>query len=632
MTESEVQFFNAAMEISNACADEGKSRSSSDTSTISSVNTCVMACFELPNNSTTITNETLHSSVTDSLKTEKNKFDNSSTSSVSSVDSQIHVTSSNRLIRKETTSTASQPDKVEDDLKSVPPKLSKASFRISTYSSETADMYTERSDNLRTLSTRFSSMQDLSQKTGDEQPVELQEEVENTMRKVQSEVNLMVAQHDSQRSQGDDEQELQDHYKKLQGQFLSWQKRLKDNEILLDAKVKAERASVSQSKAETLPRIHRKPDPRPIRHKPSIKIGTWSDQNNDQHKQYKTEIKIQNEELDEAKETNTLPQAEPEKPKFTISHSKMDMDIFASKGNLPNAHAVRSSITNAEKPATPTRVAEKGNSMKTVSVNPSGMLYGGNKFPVTSTWSKVDQATRQNMPIFKKRGVTTNNRGELVVKGERVDCFITELQDQAIKEAKERMMEQVKNRVKEASQTETIKSIKSGENVCNGLSDNIHSNIIHQSNEHKKHVNKGPLLESNHVGRDGSRCKRKEAGSAPVIAENVYIVNRKNAYDGGKENLIANNISVEQNSVPFPPPPPPPPLPVPNNKINDSRSKSEISVLPNGTTATIVSSPYKKKPRKISEPKLDTREELMLAIRNFGGRCALRNVSSASLL
>ncbi|XP_063421758.1 cordon-bleu protein-like 1 isoform X9 [Mytilus trossulus] len=82
---------------------------------------------------------------------------------------------------------------------------------------------------------------------------------------------------------------------------------------------------------------------------------------------------------------------------------------------------------------------------------------------------------------------------------------------------------------------------------------------------------------------------------------------------GNHVNQVIESTSVKQTFVP-PPPPVAPALP--NGKAVVEVTSSNEQTKPKS----------KSKPRKYIEPKLDPREELMIAIKNFGGRTAMKKV------
>ncbi|KAG1679030.1 Golgi reassembly-stacking protein 2 [Nymphon striatum] len=695
VTEPEKTFFAVVEEISNTSIEQSKSRSDSETSISSSnANTCISASSDLVAERTE-----RHPSLSDSTKSNSNESNqyldepvksDYSSSSESSVDSQIHIpsapslpqqgeatekkyiTNSQEVIEVTEVTKVTKVVQQESSVREIKVSSTLPNVRIQTYESqayqnayesekEKAEIESEVSENPKVLSSHFSSMQDLHKSSCEEPSSKVQDDVETTMRKVQSEVDIMVSQRKPDDGHVNEQEELQDQYKKLQEKFMSWQKKLADNQTLLDSEHKAliEQSSVTidvseiqyEEKAETLPRVNKKQEtsvkPRPIRHRPSVIIGSWSDQNNDLHKKYKTEIKIRTEEIEEQKREETrVTKLEASKPSFRISHSKIDTDIFSSSNDpvkSPVKSPVRSPSRGPAVPAKPTaqrsfseesphqrQSPQKSPSMPSPQTDKPRSLHKSPSIPspqtdkprspyAFSTWSKLEINDNKPLPVFRKRGVTTNNKGELVVKESYVDNSVMEMQNRAIKEAKTQMMEQFKSKVRERSESE-----KSTDSIVS------QNGSINRSpvNEKYKSLSKEPLVESNIVIKDhhGNETtpnrfeSKKDVTNGQIVSnESVYIENIKNLSGGEKENVCNNNNNNNNNNNIPPPPPPPPSAPVPVPNLQKSKN---VNIL-NSSPPIIIN---KRKPRKIVEPKLDTREELMLAIRNFGGRPTLRKL------
>ncbi|XP_023240108.1 actin cytoskeleton-regulatory complex protein PAN1-like isoform X2 [Centruroides sculpturatus] len=404
-------------------------------------------------------------------------------------------------------------------------------------------------------------------------PLDTKEENSNNsslLKRALSEHNLsgadLMINEESKSEFAKEQERLQQEYRKLQKQFVVWQKQLMSNHTLLEKECLFPKKCVIQEDKPT----------KSNHFKPVVKV----------------------------RESKSLTRNTKSELLNNVTLSTWDSNRLTDYSSLPNKSSIRQSFS--EKRNEKIDINSSDLKIKTKNLSSNGLRSSSNKTYFKPPAVRSSSSTRQRLPPEvrtedEEKNISINkieNRKERISRRDSFEKFENSkmtIQNQPPENIS------VDNRKNGTVKSTNVKNIKS---------------TLEISKVSEKSTNKTPIK--------GSVPMYTYFGGP--LHKNNYNSQIHNYDDSWskKENqqkLQTNTNTKEQNvihclvTVPPPPPPPPPPpqLPLPTD-VNKQTSVCQT---------------VEKKPRtSVSNHSVDPRDKLMIEVRNFGGRKGLRKISN----
>lgn len=364
-----------------------------------------------------------------------------------------------------------------------------------------------------------------------------------------------------------EQERLQQEYRKLQKQFVVWQKQLMSNHTLLEKECLFPKKCVvqeSKSKSNNLSQ-------------PLIKI----------------------------RESKSLTRSPKSELLNNVTLSTWNSNRFTDYSTLPNKSSIRQSFSDKKGENIDLNLQDLKTKTKTLTSN--GLRSSSNKTYFKPPAVRSSSSTRQRLPPEVRIEDDNQDKDHTINK---------------IENRKERMSR--RDSFQKFENLKTITHKQSSDQVFinnrkNGMTNSINIKDVKSnleiSKENEKSINKLPVKESvptftyfggplnkNHQN-DLQNRNYEDSWSRKENSQKL-----QNNTNTKEQNILHSAITVEP-----PPPPPPPPFPSLPSKNNKQTS---------------ICHTVERKQRPVPNHSVDPRDKLMIEVRNFGGRKGLRKISN----